>query len=574
MSEKNPFQFEAANNLTDEMIADYFVGDFNYSRFIKSKRNIFLVGERGCGKTMVLLYNSWRIQKLIGCRSGTETSKAVVGVYVPCNVLLTQRPEYQFLDKFQGSILSEHFLALSIAHAVIETISEIDDVEEELNTDAVRREIQFLLSAELPEDMPILTGIRQFLEKELLLTQRAINKSLNAQVFYENSFSFATVVLPILKVLRSINLLSETHFLLLMDDANYLNKNQLKILNSWIAYRDHSIFSFKVAITEIGIVTRLTTSGGSILEGHDYTRIDLEESYQNRDSDFYKLAKQIIEKRLEDSNISKKAEEFFPINTKMSEDLVLSEEAVRREAIEKYGESNKKPVRDYIYKYRRVHYFRSRPDRANRPPYSGFEILVYLSTGVVRDLLEPCFWMFDKILSSQGENGIPITQIPPKIQTELILKHSERLWEELEKGLDQIVEHCSPQDGKNAFNLLNTLGDFFRERLLKHESEPRALSFTISGTADEQAKLKHLIEILRRARFLYVKSGPAKDRGRRETYYVPNRMLWPARGLDPQGQHARVSIQALVLWDAAYNGNRIPFKLNDATDDRQVGLNV
>ena len=61
--ENNPFKYDAANNLTDKMIADYYIDDFNYSRFIQSKRNIFLVGERGSGKTMALLFNSWRIQK-------------------------------------------------------------------------------------------------------------------------------------------------------------------------------------------------------------------------------------------------------------------------------------------------------------------------------------------------------------------------------------------------------------------------------------------------------------------------------------------------------------------------------
>ena len=39
--ENNPFKYDAANNLTDKMIADYYIDDFNYSRFIQSKRNIF-----------------------------------------------------------------------------------------------------------------------------------------------------------------------------------------------------------------------------------------------------------------------------------------------------------------------------------------------------------------------------------------------------------------------------------------------------------------------------------------------------------------------------------------------------
>ena len=81
-------------------------------------------------------------------------------------------------------------------------------------------------------------------------------------------------------------------------------------------------------------------------------------------------------------------------------------------------------------------------------------------------------------------------------------------------------------------------------------------------------ELNHLIEILRKAQLLYIRIGPAKDEGRRETYYVPNKILWPIRGLDPHGQHARVSIPSDVLWNAAESGN-IDLKL-DYQDNKQM----
>ena len=80
-------------------------------------------------------------------------------------------------------------------------------------------------------------------------------------------------------------------------------------------------------------------------------------------------------------------------------------------------------------------------------------------------------------------------------------------------------------------------------------------------------QLGRLIEILRKAQLIYIRSGPAKEEGQRETYYVPNRMLWPIRALDPHGQHARVSIQARALWKAAEGG-----KLAESKDRRQRGL--
>ena len=80
----------------------------------------------------------------------------------------------------------------------------------------------------------------------------------------------------------------------------------------------------------------------------------------------------------------------------MKKDLKASEMAIREEAIRKFGEAcqSSKMVTDYVYKYKRAHYFKNRPPKANRPPYSGFETLVFISTGVVRNLLEPCYGMF------------------------------------------------------------------------------------------------------------------------------------------------------------------------------------
>lgn len=574
--DNNPFEYEAANNLTDEMILDYYIDDFNYSRFIQSKRNIFLVGERGSGKTMALLFNRWRIQKLLAEKRGEEPSLSTIGVYIPCNTPLTHKTEYQLLDDFQGSILSEHFLVLSIAHGLVETLSEIPDILKDVDESLLYNEANFVLGGELPKDTSFFDAVKQFLQHELLITQRTINRE-KREMFYENTFSFASVFVPILNMCSNkIPRLKDSHFFLLLDDAHALNEHQVRALNSWIAYRDHSLFSFKVAVAKVGTQTKITSSGGSILEGHDYTEIDLEASLQNKNTDFYKLAERLIKRRLEKISISATPEKFFPVNTNMKEDLKASEKAVREEAIRKFGDTDKssKKMADYIYKYKRAHYFKNRSSKANRPPYSGFETLVFLSTGVVRNLLEPCYWMYDNAISRTRETGAEegteaIPNIPSNIQAEVIQQLSERKWKWVKDSIAQDIEECSTEDGLRAFQLLAALAAHFRHRLLHHQSEPCALSFTISKQKqDTMVELNHLIEILRKAQLLYIRSGPAKDEGRREAYYVPNKILWPNHGLDPHGQHARVSIPATVLWKAAESG-KIGLK-SDHQDNEQM----
>ena len=557
MMKNNPFEYEAANNLTDAMIAEYYIDDFNYSRFIQSKRNIFLVGERGSGKTMALLFNRWRLKKILAEKNKEEPSLSIIGVYIPCNTPLVYKPEYQLLDNFPASVLSEHLLVLSMTHRLAETLLEMPDVLNDADESLLRSEANFILGGELPEKGSFFEAIEQFLAREILKTQRMIN-SQNRNAFYENTFSFASVFVPMLNMCcKKIPDLRDSHFLLLIDDAHVLNEHQVLALNSWIAYRDHSLFSLKVAVTKVGTQTKLTSFGGSILEGHDYTTVDLEGDYQNKNSMFYKLAYALISRRLENISISATPTEFFPMNAAMKKDLKKSEAAVREEAIIKFGKSDekRKSVTDHVYKYKRAHYFKNRPPKANRPPYSGFDMLVFLSTGIVRNLLEPCFWMFDSAISKASETGRDsemISNIPSEIQTEIILNLSERTWEWLENRIAYDIEGCSSEDGQRAFRLLDALASYFRYRLQYHKSEPCALSFTISEQdQDVMAKLKYLIEILQKAHLLYIRIGPAKDDGKREIYYIPNKILWPARGLDPYGQHARVSIRASSLLEAA-----------------------
>lgn len=182
--------------------------------------------------------------------------------------------------------------------------------------------------------------------------------------------------------------------------------------------------------------------------------------------------------------------------------------------------------------------------------------------------------MLDKAVSEENVPGSKrssdiLSCIPPRIQTEVILERSKRNWEWLKNNIAQDIEGCTSENGKRAYSLLNALAKHFRQRLLHHPSEPCALSFTISGQSEDMMNdLMPIIDILRKAQLMYIRSGPAKDEGQRETYYVPNKILWPIRGLDPYGQHARVSIPASALLNATKQGRLHP----DIEHDKQARL--
>ena len=563
----NPFEYEGANKLSSDEILKYYIEDHNYSRFLQSKRNIFLVGDRGSGKSMTLLYNSLPVQCLQRQKEGGEIDLSLICVHIPCNTPLTYRKEYELLVPFEASVISEHFLVISIIHDIAETLLKANISLPKEEEDRILKELEYLYGFELYSAGTLWEAIDLFCHKENTNAQRAINKKEHS--VYENSMSFISGVVPFLTCLKKATMFKETHFSLMLDDVHDLNEHQTQVVNSWISFRDNSLFSFKVATAKTGRPDTKTSSSGNIVEGHDYTLLDMEGGYQNKYSDFGKLARDIIEKRLDTLNINRNTEEFFPTSPQFLEDIEKYREVALQEAIGKYGDrpEKEKARTDYIYKYTRAIYLRNRSDKANEPKtmYTGFDILVHLSTGIIRNLLEPCYWMYDKVKSQIGAKQI--TEISPQIQSATILDRSQKKWDSLENV--HKAQECTSEQAKQIYQLFDNLAKLFKRRLQEHKSEPRAIKFLITEVENPNYdKVLKLLEIAKKEQLLYTYVSSGKEFGKRSTYYVPNRMLWPCRGLDPCGQHSVVSLKASVLWDAA-KGKEIPF---DPKKESELGL--
>lgn len=566
----NPFEYDAAPNLSPELLVEWFIEDHNFSRFVQSSRNVLINGERGSGKSMALIYHSLFYQKLRGKLKAETFPPSHIGIYVPCNTALTHKEEYRLLPEVEQAILSEHNLAFSIGAAIAKDFLQI-------TKDFSQEDQAFLL-----DEFSYLTGItptvgqtpfaflQRSIRERIRIDQLRLAEGNEVTMDFETS-SFYTLILPILAALKQTELLRNSHLSLLIDDAHDLNSYQRKILNSWLGYRDHSIFSFKVAIAGFHQYDLRTAFGGTILEGHDYITIDLEQPFQNKESSFGKFARDVVEKRLKNVGIELSIDQFFPESTTFRKELEECEKQTREEALKNgIPAENAKAINDHVYKYSRARYFQGRPAKANKPIYAGFDTLVHLSTGVIRHLLVPCYWMFEELRSTGTIK--PDTVISSEIQSRVIHERSERLWEFIRKKLDTQVEGCGKTEAEKLRQLLTNLAEHFRWRLLNHKSEPRVLTFSISGYEGKMKdELEPILRLAQKAQLLYVRSGPAKDGGGREDFYTPNRMLWPEYSLDVVGQHGRASLKAIDLVNAT-QGRAIPTLNVQQTTSIQGGL--
>lgn len=531
MQENNPFIYEAATNLSPEKIEELYI-DIEKSDLIVSQKNIFIEGYRGSGKSMLLKYNSFDM------KYQRDKELSFIGIYTSCQTALFSKKEYELLDnKLHSLIIAEHILVLTMVESLLDTLlytKLLDEEEEKVFID----EIEFYFDLE----EYTLNKFTKFIKRELTTLQR--NMNLNPLDFYQNAFTYSSLVIPIITALKEIEKLKNTHFSFFIDDGQNLSDRQKETLNSWISFRDTSNISFKISIASRREYKFYTNTNSVILENHDYMVLDLEKEFFGHDSRFYKFAKNVIEKRLEKYSIqTTDAKLFFPEHDKFTKEIKeISKKFINGD----YPEQKDKSAefrKTNVSKFNRAIYFRERLEnsKSNNPtiPYTGFETLTNISTGIIRNLLIPCSLMY----GIEKKNKDVIDYISPQTQYEVIKELSEAKWLEI-KNLSATITDCDEDTSDKIYKFLTNFGNKLKAILLdKTSSEKQILTFTIEKLEENFHKneILHILTIAEKAGLIYSRMGAGKNNNR-TTWYTPNRILWSSIGLDPVGQNGRLNI--------------------------------
>lgn len=568
---ENPFVFDRPNNISVEDFIQFYIKDNIYTRFLESTRNIVLIGVRGSGKTSTLRYYSFPVQFV---NPEVENKYGVIGIHIPSKHPLFGKREYLLYENInKQNVVVEHFLCINIISCICETFLNSQNclTLSKETEQSILKNLSYILEADFPNDMSLFESVKLFVNKEANSSQRKLNNE-NFESFIDFAFSFNNTIIPFLEQLENIPCLSESHFSLLFDDVQDLGTIHQKIINSWMSYRDNKLFSFKVATADIKPLF-VTSTGGVILEGHDFVKIDLTKRLFNKASEFSQFAKDVITKRLVLAGIDVSVDEFLPENDNFRKGLEESRAKARRLAIKKYPNDTGTQINDYVAKYGRAIYFRDRNAKSNLPNYSGFETLVDISTGVIRNLLTPIYFMYEKQLSNTEIKEI--VEIPVLVQKDIIVKRSEEFWEKI-NNIDSEIEDCTDELAKQINNFFSQLMIYLKKRLKNEKiSEPRALNFIVSQLAgvsiEEQTLIDLILNASLRSTLLYKRMVNHKATGKKLPLYVPNRLMLPAHGLDAHGQYSHFPIKAKSFLDAALFNREIP--LFDDVDAEQDSTN-
>jgi len=557
---KNPFVFDRPNTIEIDEFIKYYIEDNTYTRFLESTRNIILIGVRGSGKTSTLRYYSLPVSFH---NPRTKDKFRIVGIHIPCKQPLLGKREYLlFKNENRQNVVVEHFLCINIISEICNTFLEIGDdfpISEKLSEN-ILTSLSYIFDSEFSRNTNVFNSIKMFINKESLISQKKLNSE-SFDSFVENSFSFNNTIIPLLEQFKQVPDLKDSHFSLFFDDIQDLDIIHQKLINSWLSFRDNRLFSFKIATAATKPIF-VTSSDGLILEGHDFVRIDLTKGLFNKKSEFSMFAKDVIQKRLDLANIDIKVDDFLPMSKTFQKELEEGKRKAKSLAEKKYPNPTGTQISDYVAKYSRAISFRDRNSKANLPAYSGFETLVDISTGVIRNLLNPLYFMFDKEQSLIQSDLVHY--ISPNTQKEIIKKKSEEFWEKI-RNIDSELDNCSKELGKEINNFYNQLIEYLKKRLKDENiSEPRALNFIVSEIRPEhEDKISEIIGASLKSTLLYERTISHKSTGKKLPLYVPNRMMLASHGLDPHGQYSHFSIKANDLIAAALYNKSIPFFAED-----------
>lgn len=575
----NPFSVITPENITSDEIKSMFVENSDFLN-LKKKGHTFLHGHRGCGKSMALqVLRSKHFMKYLDKNEIEELP--FICAYIPIKSSILGNVELdRFKDDILGKYFAEHMLSLHFAiHICKEMIDLIDFNKIQFNvheSEGYLKKLSFIgFDISSIDINKIISGLLQLFDDQWSkdnILRRKISFAKNIDDIEEPNIllTYHEFLLPLIKLIKNIDTSNKLNkdMYLLVDDADNLPIMFTKILNEWVSYRDIDNFSLKIS-TQLRYKTYQTISNNRIEKPHDYSEIFFSYVVSSADkADYRKLIQDIVEKRLKRFNINRNALEFFPLDGKQEHAIQEIENQYKKEWDSGSRKGNQRG--DEAYRIARAEYIKRLGGPSKQKStykYSGFNQLVYISSGIVRNFLEPASKMYE--YQKSKNNGNEVIQIDSSIQNNIIRNESDEFFIKQFKDLEDNIEPNEFNDEKikKLKNFVTSLGENFHDILLSDFSERRIFSFAISDDSNIDNEIKSILKLGIEYGLFYVSQIGRKNSSGRTELYILTRLLAPHFTLDPNGFSGYQFLTTKWIKEAFLNPRHKLKKLEEDIED-------
>jgi len=544
---QNPFAVQTPESIGADDVLSLFVEDFADYHQILRPGHTFLHGARGSGKSMIFRFLEPDCQAL---KHNCDTSKLeFFALYIPVKETELRITELlRLTERRHGSLtLNEHLMSVNFMAKAVEALKRAAVPNNETNSQALRAFISGPMTkllrrggwkqevstpGEVASVMDCLTAAGDVLEDVYAEVSQYIQRLSPAhETLYTGAlFGFFDFVRPLLKALHELPFMPKGPIFLLIDDADNLNFEQTRILNTWVSSRGTAEISLKIS-TQRRYKTYQTTTGQAIETPHDFGEVEISDLYTSEKDRYLRRVRSIVEKRLLKANIVAKPEEFFPWDEAQEAKIRAIGDQLRSD----WNESGRgHRARDDANRYARPDFIKGLLGSAKSGhtySYAGFEQLVHVSSGVVRYFLEPATLMYGE---QKAENkGAEVTAISPSIQDKVCRSEADKF---LSAEFERITKDEKNKIGTNdratkLRNLIDSLGALFRAILTSDDSERRVFSIAFSNGPDEE--VREILKLGTDYNYFHTAMIGKKEGAGRTTRYVLSRRLAPVFNLDP-----------------------------------------
>lgn len=364
----NPFSVTKATEFSDQQIKDYWV-DYNFkeNKSIISLLNPteftpkYLIGGKGCGKTHILRYFSYPIQRLRADGNVVELllRDKYIGIYSLLNGLDTSRFAGKGIDDSQWSSVYEYYFELFVCGQLISVLKDAFTslgIDKESEANFISKSVQIFLTKPnvevntLVEFESYLSSLRKSIDLEIL------NASYLRKLNYENVkilFSPGNLIYGIPKLLEE----ASSHFkdvkiIYMLDEYEKLFEWQKEFINT-VVWEKQNPATIWVGSRKYGFTTTLTKTGEKLKPNSEYKPVVLDGVFREQDNFYTEFAKKLCENRLIEYCENKANVDFssFLINKfekfdlqRVLDDLILKSKKKDLKHFANFRESIKKAI--------------------------------------------------------------------------------------------------------------------------------------------------------------------------------------------------------------------------------------
>ena len=311
---ENPFSVTKATEFNDSEINEYWV-NFNTAdeQSIEAKLNPqeflakYVIGGKGCGKTHILRYFSYSLQKI---RHSNDIQKLLnddkyIGLYSVLHGLNSARFKEKGIPESEWQSIFEYYFELYIVDSLLHTINEIFqslNIGKSVEQSIVKNILSIFRTSYNLFDLTI-NGLKEYLTiLRKSIDYQILNAPFNRKLDYDNVqilFTPGDLIFGIPTIIESkINEFIGVKFIYIFDEYEKLFEWQKKFINTMVWDKKTPV-TFWIGARRYGYTTRETKTGESLVNGSEYQEVFLDEIMRLDKAVYKKFAETLYSKRLQ-----------------------------------------------------------------------------------------------------------------------------------------------------------------------------------------------------------------------------------------------------------------------------------